>query len=217
MSGSVRSRSFLASTGERTGVEPLVTTCFGPRTGPPGVQRSSTVTRDAGTPPALATGGRTDKPSVGHDGGNHPGEPGVVLQPGDVGLEPIDRPPGRRAPWCLRADEGVAARDAREDPAGLIRLTGEMGGIVLDRARLVADAPWQTHRPLSGPVTVVCVRLRRRGAVPEVPDRSGGPRAQPPCGPLRALAAAASAHSSETGFEPIPAVVAHSSGRGGFS
>ena len=49
--------------------------------------------RDAGTPPALATGGRTDKPSVGHDGGNHPGEPGVVLQPGDVGLEPIDRPP----------------------------------------------------------------------------------------------------------------------------
>ena len=108
VSGSVRSRSFLASTGERTGVEPLVTTCFGPRTVAPGVQRSSTVTRDAGTPPALATGGRTDKPSVGHDGGNHPGEPGVVLQPGDVGLEPIDRPPGRRAPWCLRADEGVA-------------------------------------------------------------------------------------------------------------
>ena len=50
--------------------------------------------RDAGTPPALATGGRTDKPSIGHDGGNHPGEPGVVLQPGDVGLEPI-RPPSR--------------------------------------------------------------------------------------------------------------------------
>ena len=29
---SMCSRSFLASAGERTGVEPLVTTCFGPRT-----------------------------------------------------------------------------------------------------------------------------------------------------------------------------------------
>ena len=29
---SIDSRSFLASAGERTGVAPLVTTCFGPRT-----------------------------------------------------------------------------------------------------------------------------------------------------------------------------------------
>ena len=29
---SIVSRSFLASAGERTGVDPLVTTCFGPRT-----------------------------------------------------------------------------------------------------------------------------------------------------------------------------------------
>ena len=34
-------RSFLASAGERTGVEPLVTTCFGPRTAAGGVHREN--------------------------------------------------------------------------------------------------------------------------------------------------------------------------------
>ena len=43
--------------------------------------------RDAGTASALAAGGRPDELPVGHGGDGYPGEPGVVLQPRDSGLE----------------------------------------------------------------------------------------------------------------------------------
>ena len=69
--------------------------------------------RDAGAPPALATGGRSDKPSVGHHGGSHPGEPRVVLQPGEVGLEiPLIALP--HLTYCHVGPTGTRGQDRRE-------------------------------------------------------------------------------------------------------
>ena len=99
------SRSFLASAGERTGVAPFVTTCFGPRTARGGVYREDLADDEPVAEHAdrgqvlLHRGGR---PGVGPDVGGHV-ERRDVAQPEPSRLAPPPR--------------GIARRPARTPPA----------------------------------------------------------------------------------------------------
>ena len=71
---SIVTRSFLASAGERTGVAPFVTTCFGPRTAAAGFTGRTWLTTSQFAEHAdrgqLLLHGR-DRPGVGPDVGRH--------------------------------------------------------------------------------------------------------------------------------------------------
>ena len=70
---SIDSRSFRASAGERTGVAPLVTTCFGPRTAAAGFTGRTWLTTSQS--PSMRSGQvllhRRGRPGVGPDVGSH--------------------------------------------------------------------------------------------------------------------------------------------------